>query len=248
VVGVTSIIFSPSGGSVGLGFAIPGETVGAVARDIETRGQVDRGYLGVSAQSLTPGLATALGLPSPAGALITAIEPTGPSAGKLAVGDVILTLGSKTVSFADLGKTTARLAPGTRLDLGIVRDGVRQSLPVTLGRLPDPPADPALTGGLDTGVPGLAIRIANATADIRKAVQADGESGGVIVTSVRRAGPGALAGLKAGDLLTHAGTKRLTDVSQLAGVSKPTPSEPLLLRVVRSGTPLFVAVTGVDEP
>ncbi len=248
VVGVTSIIFSPSGGSVGLGFAIPGETVAAVARDIEAHGHVDRGYLGVSAQALTPGLATALGLSTPTGALITAVEPSGPSAGKLAVGDVIFSLGSKTVSFTDLGKTTARLAPGTQLEVGIVRDGVQQSLPLTLGRLPDPPVDPALTGGLDTGVPGLAIRIANATTDIRKAVQAPAESGGVIVTSVRRAGPGALAGLKVGDLVTHAGTKLLTDVSQLAGVSKPTPAQPLLLRVVRSGTPLFVAVTGVDEP
>ena len=78
-------------------------------------------------------------------------------------------------------------------------------------------------------MPNLALGLANTTTEIRKTLKADGEAGGLIVTQLRRAGPGALAGLKVGDLITHAGTKRLTDVADLATVSKPSPQLPLLL-------------------
>jgi serine protease Do len=248
VVGVTSVIFSPNGGSVGLGFAIPAETVAAVIRELEAHGHVDRGYLGASAQALTPAIATALGLKTTSGALITALEPKGPADGILWVGDVLLSVGSTSVTFAALPKIAARLAPGSRVDAVIMRGGVQQPISLTVGRLPDPPSDPALTGGQDTWAPNLALGLANATPEIRKALKAEREAGGLIVTQLRRAGPGALAGLKVGDLITHAGTKRLTDVSDLATVSKPSPQMPLLLRVVRDGSPRFVAITGSDEP
>src|SRR3984893_11261491 len=94
VIGVTSAIFSPSGGSVGLGFAIPAETVVGVIRQLEAHGRVERGYLGLSAQEVTPQLAKALGMKSPAGALITAVDSAGPSAGAFTPGDVLLAIGS----------------------------------------------------------------------------------------------------------------------------------------------------------
>jgi serine protease Do len=248
VLGVTSAIFSPNGGSVGLGFAIPAETVAVVIRELEVHGRVSRGYLGASAQALTPAIATALGLKTTGGALLTALEPHGPADGTLRVGDVLLKIGSTPVTFAALPKIVARLAPGSRLDMIIMRDGVQQPISLMVGRLPDPPSDPALTGGQDTWVPNLALGLANATTEIRKALKAEGEGGGLIVTQLRRAGPGALAGLKVGDLITHAGTKPLTDVADLVTVSKPSPEMPLLLRIVRDGSPRFVAITGSDEP
>jgi serine protease Do len=248
VVGVTSVIFSPNGGSVGLGFAIPAETVAGVIRELEAHGVVARGYLGASAQALTPAIATALGLKNTDGALITALEPHGPSDGTLRVGDVLLKIGSTPVTFVALPKIVARLAPGSSADVTIVRDGVQQAMPLTFGRLPDPPSDPALTGGQDTWVPNLALGLANTTTEIRKALKADGEAGGLIVTQLRRAGSGALAGLKVGDLITHAGTKRLSDVADLATVSKPSSQMPLLLRIVRDGSPRFVAITGSEQP
>ncbi len=248
VLGVTSVIFSPNGGSVGLGFAIPAETVAAVIRELEAHGRVDRGYLGASAQALTPAIARALGLKTMSGALITALEPKGPADGILWVGDVLLSVGSTPVTFAALPKIAARLAPGSRVDAVIMRGGVQQPISLTVGRLPEPPSDPALTGGQDTWAPNLALGLATATPEIRKALKAEREASGLIVTQLRRAGPGALAGLKVGDLITHAGTKRLTDVSDLATVSKPSPQMPLLLRVVRDGSPRFVAITGSDEP
>src|SRR6202789_2498241 len=90
VVGVTSAIFSPSGGSVGLGFAIPAETVAVVVRQLELHGRVDRGYIGISGEALTPLLAKALGMKAPTGVLVTAIDSQGPAVSTLAVGDVLL--------------------------------------------------------------------------------------------------------------------------------------------------------------
>jgi serine protease Do len=248
VLGVTSVIFSPNGGSVGLGFAIPAETVALVVAELEARGRVDRGYLGVTAQALTPAIATALGLAKPDGALVTAIEPNGPAIGVLQVGDVILGVGATTVNFNTLPKLLARLIPGHEVIVTVKRDDVQLALPFKVGRLPDPPSDPTEAGTTDTWVPNLALGVANTTTQIRKVIKADDEPGGLIVTQLRRAGPGAMAGLKVGDLITHAGTKRLQDVADLASVNSPSTQSPLLIRVVRDGAPRFVAITGSDEP
>jgi serine protease Do len=248
VVGVTTAILSPSGGSVGLGFAIPAETVASVVAELQAHGRVKRGYLGIEIQAMTPALARVLlGRDTPAGALITAVEPDGPTAKQLLAGDVLLSIASKPVTFASLGKLTVRLTPGTTADATVMRDGMELSLVVTIGQLPDPPDNPLQTGGSDTWVPNLELGVANATTEIRKALKAQDESGGLIVTQLRRTGPGALAGLQIGDLITHAGTKRLEDVADLAMVSKPTSALPLLLRVVRNGSPSFIAVTGSED-
>jgi serine protease Do len=248
VVGVTTAILSPSGGSVGLGFAIPAETVADVVAELQAHGRVSRGYLGIEVQAMTPGLARVLlGREAPDGALITAVDPQGPTARQLLAGDVLLNLASNPVSFSSLGKLTVRLAPGSTVDASVMRDGMLLSLAVTIGQLPDPPDNPLQSGGPDTWVPNLELGVANATASTRKALKAPDEEGGLIVTQLRREGPGALAGLKVGDLITHAGTKRLQDVADLAMVDKPSSSTPLLLRLIRNGNPGFVAVTGSED-
>jgi serine protease Do len=247
VIGVTSAIFSPSGGSVGLGFAIPAETVESVVAELEAHGRVARGYLGISAQRMTPALARALGVDHTGGALVTALEHNGPATKTLSVGDVLLTIGSTPVTFEDLSKITARLRPGTTVTATVRRDGLQLSIPLKIGQLPDPPVDPALSGTADTWVPNLALGVANTTSAIRKAIKAEDEASGLIVTQLRRVGAGALAGLRIGDLITHAGTKPLTDVADIAGVSLPSVQRPLLLRVVRDGSASFVAVTDSEE-
>jgi len=247
VVGVTSAIFSPSGGSVGLGFAIPAETVSAIIGELETHGRVDRGYFGISAQEVTPLLAKALGLKKATGALITSVDAQGPAVGSFVVGDVLLKIGPNTVTFKELSKIASRLAPNTLVVASVWRGGTQQSIGLTIGKLPDPPADPALTGDQDTWVPALRLGVANTTAEIRKSIKAADEPSGLIVTQLRPAGPGALAGLKIGDLITHATTKQLIDVADLVKVAKPTQEAPLLIRVVRDGVPSFVAVTGETE-
>jgi serine protease Do len=151
------------------------------------------------------------------------------------------------VTFKSLSKITARLAPKQLVVASVLRAGKLQSVGLTIGKLPDPPGDPSLTGDLDTWVTALRLGVANTTPEIRRAIKAADEPSGLIVTQLRPAGPGALAGLKVGDLITHLGTQQLVDVTDLAKVAKPTAEAPLLLRVVRDGVPSFVAVTGESE-
>jgi serine protease Do len=247
VVGVTSVIFSPSGGSVGLGFAIPAETVSAVIRQLEAHGRVERGYLGISAQELTPEVATALHVKAPGHALITALDPQGPSTASLAIGDVLVSINSVPAIYKTLSTITARLVPDSLATIRITRNGKEQSLAIKVARLPDPPADSGVSGGQDSWVAALGLGVADTTIDIRKAIKADTEPSGLIVTQLRPAGPGALAGLKVGDLITHVGAKQLIAISDLVAVHTPTRQAPLLLRVVREGSPAFVAITGETE-
>jgi serine protease Do len=248
VIGVTSAIFSPSGGSVGLGFAIPAEAVAGVVGQLEAHGRVERGYLGISGQAMTPLLAKSLGMKTSTGLLVTAVDAGGPAVGALWVGDVLLGIGSSPVTFKSLSKITARLAPKALVVASVMRAGKQQSVALTIGRLPDPPSDPALTGDQDTWVPALKLGVAGTTPDIRKTIKATDEPSGLIVTQLRPAGPGAMAGLKVGDLITHAGTKQLVGVADIAAVAAPTRQAPLLVRVVRDGSPTFIAITGEAEP
>jgi serine protease Do len=248
VVGVTSAIFSPSGGSVGLGFAIPGETVVAIVRELEVKGRVERGYLGISAQAVTPGLATALHMKAPAGALVTSVQAQGPAIGALIIGDVLLSIGSDPATLRNISKITARLVPNSLVTLKILRSGAQQLVAVKVGRLPEPVSDPALTGGQDVWVPALGMGVADTTAEIRRAIKAADEASGLIVTQLRPAAPGALAGIRVGDLVTHLGAKQLFEATDIAAIGKPTPQDPVLLRVVHDGSPAFIALTGQSQP
>jgi serine protease Do len=180
--------------------------------------------------------------------LITSVEPQGPAAGTLTIGDVILKVGSSTLTFKDLSKVTARLSPDALVTLTILRSGEQQSVAMKVGTLPEPISDPAMTGGGDTWVPALRLGVADTTSEIRKALKAIDEPTGLIVTQLRPAGPGALAGLKVGDLITHLGTTPLLRAGDILAVAEPTAKYPVLLRVVREGSAAFVAVTGEDLP
>jgi serine protease Do len=247
VVGVTSAIFSPSGGSVGLGFAIPAETVDAVIRELEAHGSVERGYLGVSAQALTPLVARTLGIKTTGGALITAVDPDGPASGALSIGDVLISIGSTPVVLGHLSKITSRLKPDALVPITVYRGGSTQTVAVKVGRQPEPPADP-LAGSQDTWVAALGLGVAETTAEIRRSIKAADEPSGIIVTQLRHAGPAALAGLKVGDLITHLGERQITSVGDLVDVTPPTLEAPVLLRVLREGSASFVPITGQTEP
>ena len=247
VIGVTSAILSPNGGSVGVGFAIPAETVTAVIGELEAHGRVSRGYLGISAQPLTPAIARSLGLSSPDGALVTAVASDGPSKDALHVGDVLLNIDSKPLTFESMGRMVGRLKPGSTPHATVMRDGHHEPVLLLIGQLPEPPEQPGRTGEADTWVAALEVGIAETTPDMRAAIKANEESSGLIVTQLRPNGPAALAGLRIGDLITYAGTKHLKSVSELQGVDKPSNRMPLLLRVFRDGAPQFVAVTGSEE-
>jgi membrane-associated protease RseP (regulator of RpoE activity) len=184
---------------------------------------------------------------SPTGALITSVEPAGPSFGTFTPGDVLLTIESRRVTFKNMSKITARLVPDALVTMTMLRAGKTVSVALKIGRLPEPPPDPALNGEQDTWVPALRLGVADTTEEIRRAIKATDEPSGLIVTQLRPAGPGAVAGLKVGDLITHAGGKQLVDSRDLTGVAVPSPQAPLLIRVVREGAATFIAMTGESE-
>jgi serine protease Do len=136
VIGVNSAIYSPTGGNVGVGFAIPSNIVRDVVAQLRDDGSVSRGWLGVSIQSVTPDIATALGLDEAKGALVASVIPDSPSEGKLETGDVILTFGGEPVeSSRDLPRLVGSTEAGSTVELGVLRGDERQTVSVEIGEL-----------------------------------------------------------------------------------------------------------------
>ena len=139
LIGINTAILSPTGGNLGIGFAVPSNMARSVMEQIAKTGKVVRGYLGVAVQNVTPELAKEFGATARAGALISDVAPGGPAekAG-LRRGDIVLQVNDKSLTDQrDLQLTVAKMAPGTTINLTILRDSRQQQLPLTLG---EPPA------------------------------------------------------------------------------------------------------------
>jgi serine protease Do len=138
VVGVNTAIASPSGGSVGIAFAIPAATVQQVVAQLKDGGQVARGFLGIQIQPVTPEVADAIGLKEPKGALIASLEANGPAVKSgLKRGDVVLSVDGESIKDAkDLTRRVGQRQPGAKAELKLWREGKEQALSVTLGRQP----------------------------------------------------------------------------------------------------------------
>jgi serine protease Do len=138
VVGIDTAIYSPSGGSVGIGFAIPANVAKSIVAQLRKNGSVTRGWLGVSMQSMTPALATAVGLSEAKGVLVAEVTPNSPAAtAGLRQGDVITAFNGRAIQNGrDLAVAVAETLPGERAALSIWRDGKRDSLSVVVGTQP----------------------------------------------------------------------------------------------------------------
>ena len=139
VIGVNTAIFSPSGGSVGIAFAIPAETVKSVVAQLRDKGTVTRGWIGVQIQPVTPEIADSLGLKKAAGALVSEPQANSPAAkAGIASGDVITSLDGAAVRDArELARKIGTMAPGTSVKLGMIHDGQEKTVTLTLGTLPN---------------------------------------------------------------------------------------------------------------
>lgn len=138
VVGVNTAIFSPSGGSIGIGFAIPADLAENITRQLVQSGRVTRGYLGVGVQDLTPAIAMQLDARGQRGALIVTVARGGPAAGALRPGDVVTAVNGKAVTGGGgLTRAIAQAAPGSSLSLRVLRDGRPADVTVRLARRPD---------------------------------------------------------------------------------------------------------------
>jgi serine protease Do len=234
VVGVNTAIASPSGGSVGLAFAIPAATVQSVVAQLESEGRVSRGYLGVQIQPLTKELAEGFGFDSQKGALVNSTQPDTPAAkAGLKSGDVITKVNGDPVSDArELTRRIAGLKPGSNVELSYLRDGRERNATVELGTLPN--SETASLERSDRGNSSLRLGLQLAPADE-----------GVAVVAVDPEGPAAEKGIKDGDFILELGGRAVSSPSEVADgikAARKDGKKAVLMRVKgRDGT-RFVAI------
>jgi serine protease Do len=247
VIGVNTAIFSPSGGSVGIAFAIPSETVRTVVAQLKDKGQVTRGWIGVQIQPVNAEIADSLGLKTDQGALVA--EPqSGSPAQKAGIkaGDVITAVNGEPVKDArTLARTIGTMAPGATVKLEVFRNGKTDTLTMTLGELPkemvakaDTDTERGGRGGADMKVPRLGLTLAPASA------VAGGGSEGVVVTQVD---PDGAAGdrLKTGDVILDVGGATVgspADVRKALADAQTGGKKTVLMRVKSGQNTRFVAV------
>ncbi|MCX7888624.1 MAG: DegQ family serine endoprotease [Rhodobacteraceae bacterium] len=251
VVGVNTAIYSPNGGNVGVGFAIPSNQASEVVAAIIKGGSIEHGYIGVSIQGLDADIAGAVGLDKARGALVAAVETGSPAAGAgVRQGDIILSVnGTEAQTPRDVSRMIADLRPGEKATLGLWRDGKEEKLTFAVGQmdaertaLADTPATP---GNGDVAVGDLGIEVATLDPETRAQLGlAEGETG-VVVTGVDQAGPAADKGIEAGDVILSVNQSAVAspdDMARLLGDAKAQDRKAALLLVERQGNRMFVAV------
>jgi serine protease Do len=244
VIGVNTAIYSPTGGSVGIGFAIPSEIVKQVVSQLETNGKVERGWLGVSAQALSPTMTTALHMADNKGALVAEIEPNSPAAAAgLKAGDVITHLGSQPVTGpGDLARIVADTKAGTGETITVHRNGSDTSLQVTIAALRD--GNGARQADADHGAK-LGLALAPLDEQARNQLNLPAGQTGVVISDVRPDSPAEQAGLQSGDVLDMVGDQKVTSPQQAVTALRAATSgsgSAVAVRVLRDGRQLFVAL------
>ncbi len=248
VVGVNTAILSPSGGSIGIGFAIPSNTVKTIVAQLEASGHVTRGYLGVQAQPVTPTMASALNLPktnpAEAGALIAQVEPDSPAAkAGLRAGDVITAVNGQSIGNPrDLAVDVAGVKPGEEAKIDVLQDGQAKSVTATVASLPsDESADTGSSAGQHQGV-GLAL--APISPEMRTQLDLPEHLRGAAVAEVRPGSPADQAGIQQGDVIVGVGAEPVNSAEQAAHAIKSAAAKgkAVALRVFRDGHSAFVAI------
>jgi serine protease Do len=243
VIGVNTAIFSPSGGSVGIAFAIPSDTVKSVIAQLREKGSVTRGWIGVQIQPVTPDIADGLGLKKAAGALVSEPQPNSPAAkAGIESGDVITAVDGNSIADArELARRIGTMAPGTAVKLNLVHQGQEKTVTLTLGTLPNEHQASNQEGqhaGPDSDMPKLGLTLAPG-----KATGAEG--GGVLVTAVDPNGVAADHGFQVGDVILDVGGKLVTnpaDVRKQLADARKEGKHALLFRVKSGEGTRFVAL------
>ena len=244
VVGVNTAIFSPSGGSVGIGFAIPSDVAKGVVQSLREDGKVARGWLGVQIQPVTQDIADGVGLKEAKGALVAQIEKDSPAAAAgLKDGDVIASLNGELIADShDLARKIAALGPKKDADLSIIRNGLPQSVKVTLGSLPDEkPAKADMPNEHSKD----ALAKYGMTLEPAAAVEGAGKTG-VVVADVDPDGAAAQKGIQTGDVILDVAGKpvsRPSDVTAAIDAAKADGKKSVLMRVKTEDSTRFVALS-----
>ncbi|MEK0363530.1 DegQ family serine endoprotease [Pseudomonas sp. CBC3] len=240
VIGINSQIFTRSGGFMGLSFAIPIDVAMDVSDQLRADGKVSRGWLGVVIQEVNRDLAESFGLERPAGALVAQVMDGGPAAkGGLRVGDVILSVDGKDIDMsADLPHMIGTIKPNTRAKLGIVRDGERETLTVTIGALPEEGEGMAAADSrTEKSSNRLGVKVSELSAEQKRSLDLPG---GVVVSEVLN-GPAAMIGLRPGDVITHLNNQAIDSASTFGRVAEQLPkNRSVSMRVLRQGRASFI--------
>nr|WP_247711218.1 Do family serine endopeptidase [Qipengyuania vesicularis] len=262
VIGINNAIISPTGGSVGIGFAIPAETAEPIV-DMLVRGvEIERGYLGIQIQPVTDDLASSLGLPRNRGEIVQMVQP-GEAAARAGIeaGDIVLSVNGRDVTpDQTLSYLVANIAPGTTIPVVVLRDGERQRINVTVGKRPseeelrqsqmfDPDAEPEedmVPGDSEVIENNLGLQVMPLTATIARQLGADADTRGLVIASVDQNSDAARKGLQRGDIILTANYRPVTaiaDLEQAVRGAQADDREAILLRVQRrGGSPQYIAV------
>jgi serine protease Do len=237
-------IFSPSEGSIGIGFAIPGETVKTVVAQLKDKGSVTRGWLGVQIQPVTPDIADSLGLKAAEGALVAQPQADSPAAkGGINAGDVITAVDGQPVKDAhELAMKIGALPPGSSVKIDIWRNGEDRTLTLILGELPNNRMANAETEDYQTS--GNAVAHLGLTVAPAKEVGGAGEEG-VVVTDLDPDGSAADDGLEVGDVILDVGGKAVSnagDVRKAVREAQTAGKHDVLMRLKSSDRTPFVAL------
>ena len=267
VIGINNAIFSPTGGSVGIGFAIPAEIAAPIVEKLKNGQAIDRGYLGVRIQSLSDDLAASLGLPKNRGEFIQSVEP-GQGAAKAGIqpGDVVVKVDGKDVTpDQTLSFLVANTTPGKRIPIELLRDGKRITVNAVVGKRPsdeelaqqtfgsdDEQADGPFDRNQQRQAPtalieqALGVAVVDLTPQIIRQLGLAEGTRGVVITAVDGSSDAAAKGLQRRDLILGAGSAAVgsrADLEAAVKAARASGREALLLRVQRGGQPaLYVPI------
>jgi Do/DeqQ family serine protease len=254
VIGINTAILSGQsgpggeGGFIGIGFAIPANTVKHVMQDLIKTGKVTRGYLGVEISNLNSGLAKQFGVPDTSGALVQNVSPDGPAAkAGLKNGDVIRKFNGQTVEGADeLTSMVTNTNPGTAANLSILRNGKPLDIKVTLAERPSNLGVRAGESQAPSGSALAGIQVQNLTPSLRNQLGLPSDVEGVVISNVDPDSPAAQAGIQQGDVIESIDrhpVHNVNDFNKLAGQAKGQ----VLLRINRQGSGAYVVISPGGE-
>ena len=248
VVGINTAIYSPNGGSVGVGFAIPSEEAKSVVAKLEKSGSIDHGYLGVQLQPVSQDIADAIGLQKPEGALVAAVSDGTPAAAAgLAPGDVITAVGDQAVKTPkDLSRLVADLSPGEKETVAILRDGKAMDVSVTIGGNDDTKLQAAAaTKETEAKGPSIGVALSDLTPEAKEQLKLPADASGAVVAKVNPDKTAATAGVQPGDVIVAVNGKTVRDAEEakvaVSGAAKAGKKSVLLL-IARGEQKTFVAV------
>ncbi|MCU0971167.1 MAG: PDZ domain-containing protein, partial [Gammaproteobacteria bacterium] len=247
VVGVNTAIYSPSGGNVGIGFAIPASLAANVVQQLKAEGRIDRGWLGLQLQAVSPEVAEGLGLKAEGGTLVADVLVDSPAAkAGMRPGDVILSVdGQPLERLTTLPRIVAETKPGKTLTLNVSRKGQTVDVPVRVGAQPKDERLAANDAADATDKPRLGLALSKITPELRARYKLEDDAEGVVVTRVLPGSPAERAGIRVGSVISMVGQEPVAtpdEVIRQVGDAAREKRPSVLLRVELNGQTSFVPV------